>query len=116
MTDIEPTPVRTIKSAAARQAERLQRAFQQRSPFAFTDIDDEDGRCATFFAMVPPSYFEFRDRWLGYVVFSQAGALVVANEIRPDYSYREVQTRMEYGDRPIESRILEIFQEIINRG
>lgn len=116
MTDTEPTPVRTFKSAPMRRAERFQAVFRERFPFAFTDIDDEDGNRALFFAIVPPSYFEFRDPWLGYVVFAQAGALVVANEIRPDYSYREVQTRLVYGDPTFESRILDIFQDIIKRG
>lgn len=116
MTDIEPTSARTFKSAATRRAERFQAAFRQRFPFAVTDIEEVHSGKATFFAMVPPSYFEFRDRWLGYVVFAECGVLVVANEIRPDYSYREVQTRLEYGDPSIQTRILDIFQDIINRG
>lgn len=116
MSNTKPTPVRSIQSVAKFRAERFRRAFEERFRFAITSVSEETGGNPTFSAFVPPSYFEFRDRWLGYVVFGRCGFLAVVTEILPDYSYREVETRLGYDEPGYETLIMGLFQEVLDRG
>lgn len=116
MNDTKPTPVRLFDSGAVCRAEKFRRAFEERFRFAITWVTEECCGNPTFCAIVPRSYFEFRDRWLGYVVFGRFGTLVVVTEILPDNSHREVETRLGFDEPDFEGRILEIFQEVLDRG
>lgn len=111
------TSVHIVNSEPARRGVKFQWVFEQRFLFALTLLTaDEDVERAILCVAAPQSYFEFRDQWLGSVYFGPTGTIVRVNEMRPDYSYCEVETHVPFDEPDFEDRILGLFQEVIDLG
>lgn len=117
MTDTARATVQVVASDAARRAQAFQLTFERRFRFALTYFTtDEHSDDAVLCTAVPRSYFKSREQWLGYVAFSEFGSVVCVTEHLPDNSYREVKTYLGYDEPGFEDRILELFQQVIDRG